>query len=78
MSREDADYIGKTALTIAFVQSGDRLSARVAHRGDQVARADAQLLAAVLGRLMTDLPALLDRPVSSLPRTGAEPGGSTA
>ncbi|MEU2227245.1 amino acid adenylation domain-containing protein [Streptomyces sp. NPDC018347] len=78
MSREDAEYIGKTALTIAFVQSGDRLSARVAHRGDQVARADAQRLAAVLGRLMTELPALLHRPVSALPFTGADAGGSTA
>ncbi|MFI8933174.1 amino acid adenylation domain-containing protein [Streptomyces sp. NPDC053474] len=78
MSREDADYIGKTALTLSFVQCGDRLSARVAHRGDRVARARTQDLAAVLGRLMTDLPALLDRPVSALPRTVAEPDGSTA
>ncbi|QEV63588.1 amino acid adenylation domain-containing protein [Streptomyces spectabilis] len=78
MSREDADYIGKTALTISFVQCGDRLSARVAHRGDQVSRERAKRLAAVLGRLLTDLPALLDRPVSALPHIGAEPGGRSA
>ncbi|QCX80846.1 Tyrocidine synthase 3 [Streptomyces sp. YIM 121038] len=78
MSREDVDYIGKTALTISFVQCGDRLSARVAHRGDQVARARTEQFAALLGRLLTGLPTLLDRPVPALPRAGAEPDGRTA
>ncbi|MFD9736296.1 amino acid adenylation domain-containing protein [Umezawaea sp. NPDC059074] len=64
ISRRDAEYLGKTSLTVAFVLEGSRLRGRVAHRGDRVGRADAERFAAELGRLVASVPDLVREAVA--------------
>nr|AKA59415.1 non-ribosomal peptide synthetase [uncultured bacterium AB_1383] len=62
----DAGYDAKFALTIGLLETDGRLEGTLSFRGDRFAAADAEQLAALLGRMLDRFPASLDRPLATV------------
>jgi non-ribosomal peptide synthetase component F len=69
---DDADYMTKFGLTVAFRQSDGRLEGVLFYRGDRFAAADAAELARRLARLLGEFHGLLGQQVRALGAVGAK------
>ena len=66
-----AGYAAKFGLTVGFEEIAGRLRGTILHRGDRVAGAEAERMAAWLGRFLECFAEVTDRPVSTLDLLGA-------
>ncbi|MES4904123.1 MULTISPECIES: amino acid adenylation domain-containing protein [unclassified Streptomyces] len=72
LSGEGADWAAKGAVTVSFQEQNGGLRGLLAYRGDRIARAEAERLAALTAAVLADLVDRPDRPLASLPRVGAD------
>ncbi|MEU5027735.1 amino acid adenylation domain-containing protein [Streptomyces milbemycinicus] len=72
LSGEGADWAAKGAVTVSFQEQNGSLRGLLAYRGDRIARAEAERLAALTAAVLADLVDRPDRPLASLPRIGTD------